>query len=101
LKADLEPQDIEAIAQRVSELIRAILFNVKRPNDKEVIFDTKGLAEYLHINSSWINKQVSFKAIPYFKMGKYNRFKKTEIDRWTESKSIKPIPGFSCQKIKH
>ena len=56
------------------------------------IFDVKQLACYLKVDESWIYKQVSLKAIPFFKCGKYTRFKKSEIDRWVESETVKPIP---------
>jgi excisionase family DNA binding protein len=98
---ELDDKDIERLANKVIDLLKPLLKPSHRGSDQEeVIFDVKGLAEYLLIDSSWIYKQVSFKAIPFFKIGKYIRFKKKEIDRWAESKSIKPFPPFSWQKIK-
>jgi hypothetical protein len=70
LKTELENQDIEAIAQRVSELLKPMLsYNSKCKDDE--IFDPENLAEYLKVDLSWVYKQVSLKTIPYFKTGKY------------------------------
>ena len=93
MKFEIEPKDIEAIAQRVSEIIKSMLTHHAGSNEKDTIFDVKELAEYLHVNPSWVYKQVSLKAIPYFKAGKFPRFKKRDIDKWTENKAVRPIPS--------
>ncbi len=93
MKIELETQDIEGIAQRVSELLKPSLSNRERQDEKDIIFDVKELAEYLHIDSSWVYKQVSLKSIPFFKNGKYTRFRKRDIDRWIDSQSVSPIPS--------
>jgi len=98
VKFEIEPKDIEAIAQRVSEIIKSMLTHHAGSNEKDTIFDVKELAEYLHVNPSWVYKQVSLKAIPYFKAGKFSRFKKREIDKWTESKVVRPIPTLELVK---
>jgi excisionase family DNA binding protein len=92
MNIEIESKDIEAIAQRVLELLRPLLSNNGRQGENDTIFDVKRLAEHLHVDPSWIYKQVSFKAIPYFKSGKYVRFKKSAIDKWIENKTVRPIP---------
>jgi excisionase family DNA binding protein len=57
-----------------------------------VAYNKQGLAEYLHVEVSWIDKQITNRAIPYFKAGKYTRFKKSHIDRWIETLKVYPIP---------
>ncbi len=69
-------------------------------NEKDIIFDVKGLAEYLHVNPTWVYKQVSLKAIPYFKAGKFPRFKKKEIDKWTENKAVRSIPSLKMVRTR-
>jgi len=56
------------------------------------------LAAYLDVNPSWIYKQVSFNDIPYFKIGKYPRFRKKEIEKWIESETARPIPVLKVVK---
>ena len=99
MKFEIEPEDINAIAQRVSEVIKPLLSRIEGPGEKDVIFDVKGFAEYLHVDASWIYKQVCLKAIPYFKRGKYLKFRKKDIDRWIEEGTVRPVPtlrGVRC-----
>jgi excisionase family DNA binding protein len=98
MKFEIEPQDIEAIAQKVSEIIKPLLFSNKEHNDKDVIFDVKGLADYLQVDLSWVYKQVSLKTIPYFKAGRYTRFRKREIDKWIDQQKIPSIPPLKLLK---
>jgi excisionase family DNA binding protein len=98
LKTELEPADIEAIAQRVSELIKSQNSCQCKHDKKETIFTPESLAEYLQVDTSWIYRQVSNKGIPYFKNGKYVRFRKSSIDKWIASSERQPIPQFNKLK---
>lgn len=97
MKAELEPQDIEAIAQRVVELLKPMLTGIGKHED-DVIFDVQGLAEYLKVDTSWVYKKVSLKEIPHFHAGKYPRFKKSAIDKWIETQTVRPIPPLKLVK---
>ncbi len=90
MRIDLEPQDLQAIADRVIDVLRPHLH--VGSDGENSIYDKPGLAEYLHVDVSWINKQITLRAIPYIKIGKYTRFKKTDIDRWLESMKINQSP---------
>ena len=93
MKTQFEKEDIQAIAEAVIEMLRPLVkHNVKAKADGTV-FDVQGLAHYLKVDESWIYKQVSLKAIPYFKCGKYTRFKRSAIDRWVEGETVRPIPS--------
>lgn len=98
MKFEIEPQDIETIAQRVSEIIKPMLIHHAGSNEKDTIFDVKGLAEYLHVDTSWVYKQVSLRTIPFLKAGRYTRFRKVDIERWMESQARKPIPVLKMSK---
>jgi excisionase family DNA binding protein len=89
LKTELELQDINSIAQRVAELLKPILSGNNKVKE-DVIFTPETLAKYLQVNTSWVYKQVSLKSIPYFKSGKYTRFKKSAIDKWIETQTVRP-----------
>ena len=97
MKAELEPQDIEAIAQRVVELIKPLLSRNGK-QEADVIFTPETLAKYLQVDTSWVYKQVSLKTIPYFKSGKYTRFKKSVIDKWIETQTRRPMPPLRVVK---
>jgi hypothetical protein len=49
---------------------------------------------------SWVYKQVSLGTLPYFKADKYTRFKKTEIDKWTENRTVRPVEELNYVKKK-
>jgi len=89
MRTELEPQDIEAVAQRVLELLSPIITRTNKDMECDDILDVEGLAAYLKVEASWIYKQVQLKAIPYIKTGKYIRFRKSAIDKHLEKKSMK------------
>lgn len=84
MKAEFESQDIEAIAQRLKELLLPIITS-NNGHGEDIIFTPESLAEFLKVDISWVYKKVSSKNIPFFKSGKYVRFKKSSIDRWINS----------------
>jgi len=92
LHVEFDNEDIQTIAATVVEMLKPLLKNNSKVRVGDNIFDVKKLACYLKVDESWVYKQVSLKAIPFFKCGKYTRFKKSEIDRWVESETVKPIP---------
>lgn len=92
MKIDFEPQDIEAIATRVVEMLRPLLAQRGKGEREDRIFTVEALAEYLGVSPSWIYKQTCLKTIPHFKAGRHPRFRKAEIDRWIEARTVKPIP---------
>jgi len=98
MKAELEAQDIESIANRVAELLKPMLSGNGRHEAEDTIFDKKGLAEYLNVPVTWVDKKVSFNEIPYFKAGKYPRFKKSIIDKWIDTRTVRAIPSLRLIK---
>ena len=89
MKTELEQTDFEAIARKVAEMLLPLIPSA-RPDDE--VFDKQGLADYLKVDISWIDRQITNRAIPFFKAGKYTRFKKSHIDRWIENRKVDPIP---------
>jgi len=89
MKALLEQEDIEKIAQAVCEMLKPML-NQSKAGD--VIFDKKQLASYLNISQSAINKLIVNKQIPYIKLNGSQaggvRFSKNKIDKWLDQLSI-------------
>jgi len=89
MKTELEPSDVQAIAEKVVELIRPCLSNGKQ-EEREIIFDKRQLASYLNIDVSWIDKNYEEK-LPHFHIGKYVRFKKSKIDKLAESHNTRAL----------
>jgi excisionase family DNA binding protein len=96
---EIEERDIERIARKVTDLLRPLLPSSERPEDKGGgILDVEGLAGYLRVDRCWIYKKTSLKEIPFFKAGRYIRFRKKDIDRWIESQTRRPIPPLGMVK---
>lgn len=87
IKIRLDEEDIEIIVHRVIQALRPLL--VGKASEKDEIFTPESLAEYLKVDISWVYKKVSLREIPFFKSGKYVRFKKSAIDKWIEENSFK------------
>lgn len=84
MKTQLESEDIQQIAEAVLKIITPLLSaNGKEKSD--VIFTVKSLAEYLEVSDQWVYERVHLKEIPFAKVGKFPRFKKTDIDRWLDT----------------
>lgn len=91
MRTELEEHDIEAVAQKVIELLTPIINRQNKGNGTDTIFDVKGLSKYLKVEPSWIYKQVQYNSLPYFKLGKYVRFKKSAIDKHIEKSSVQAV----------
>ncbi len=93
LKFQLDEADYKAIAKELADQLKPVIkSNGSSINDK--ILTVESLAEYLSVEPSWVYKKISLKEIPYFKAGKYVRFKKSSIDKWIEQESVNPIPFY-------
>jgi len=92
MKLELEEKDINAIARKVADTISPMISaNTAQVEQLDEYFDIEGLAGYLKVEKSWVYRRVSEKRIPYFKVGKFPRFRKTEIDNWISKQHIKPL----------
>ena len=87
MKFELEPLDIQKIAEKIVEQLAPLLCNDKQDDG---IMDKKSVAEYLGVDISWVDKHLYM--IPRFKLGKYVRFKKSHIDKWIENNKKTPSP---------
>jgi excisionase family DNA binding protein len=56
--------------------------------DKDIL-TKKELMEYVRISRGTVDKLMRSRELPYMKIGKKVLFKRTDIDRWLESKRVK------------
>jgi len=89
MKIELEIPDSvsQAIADAVVARLRPLLAPSKREGE-DAILTPDQLAGYLSIKKQRVYEAVSLKTIPYFKVGKSLRFRRSAIDKWIESQSI-------------
>ena len=81
MRIELETSDIERIVKKVAEQLKPLLRNPHDSKDDELM-DVKGLAKYLGVEKDWIYSHV--KEIPHYKLGRFPKFRKREIDKWLE-----------------
>lgn len=85
MKAELTlpPELVDLIAKEVVELLKPMLSGNGKHEDN-VIFDVDGVAQYLKVKKQWVYEKVHYNSIPYYKVGKYPRFRKSKIDEWLQ-----------------
>ncbi len=88
MKAELEREDIQAIAQAVTEMLKPILSGNGKHKAEDTIFDMKGLCDYLHVSDKWVYERTHLKEIPHLKVNGLLRFRKKEIDKWLNSFNV-------------
>lgn len=91
MKSELEPQDIEAIALRVAELLKPLLSGNGRHEAEDTIFDVRGLCDYLHVSDKWVYERTHLKEIPHLKVNGLLRFRKRDMDKWLLSFNLPSI----------
>lgn len=83
LRFDIPDDLFEKIAEIVVRKLKPLLDN-NHPDD-DLIFDVKGLCEYLKVSEKWIYERTHLNEIPYIKIKGLLRFRKKDIDRWLNS----------------
>lgn len=87
----LAPIERQAIINGIVEQLLEKLGNqpfltaipVSPPAEKvDEILDIPATAEFLKVKVRWIRLQVTLNQIPYHKVGRYVRFKKSELERY-------------------
>ncbi len=81
MRSQLDPEDIQQIAQAVYEMLRPLVATSSKKAE-DVIFDVQGLCEYLKVSSKWIYERTQLKEMPYLKVKGLLRFRKADIDKW-------------------
>ena len=89
MKLEIEQTDIEAIAQRVFELLIPHLPNRQ---EQDVILDARGIADLLGKSQGqiyqWVhNASHGLSDFPYLKVGRSLRFSKNDVLKWAKNYS--------------
>jgi len=94
MKTELETQEIEAIADKVVDKLKPIIGSGDKYQD-DIIFDVKGLVDYLKVSKQWIYQRTHLKEIPHLKIDGQLRFRKRDIDKWLKSFSVPAVSNNS------
>ncbi len=92
MKFDTEElnQLADAVSQKVLERLRPLLANKDKGQHGDKIFMVETLAEYLDVEKDWVYSHI--KEIPHFKVGRFPRFRKKDVDRWLECNRAPIMP---------
>ena len=91
---NIDTQEIvKEIAQEVTKAIRPLL--VRNTPIDDTLFSVETLSKYLDVSPQWVYERVHLKEIPYIKMGKFPRFKKSDVDKWLDSHKTPAINPMS------
>ena len=101
MKAELSFNSEELINKIAVKVVKAIkpLFSANKPEDDSSLLTVESLAAYLNVKKQWVYERITLNEIPFFKIGKFPRFKKTEIDGWLESQKV-PAMNHLTKKLK-
>jgi excisionase family DNA binding protein len=95
MRANLELEDIQAIAERTVELLKTYLSS-RVEYQQDIVFDVPGLCKYLQVTPRWVHERTHLKEIPHYKFSnKYLRFRKKDIDKWLESLKTPTLSQFT------
>lgn len=88
MKTEFEAADIEAIAQRVIELLKPVISN--NGNVEDEIYNIDQTSEFLKTSKGqiyqWVNNSKhGLGTFPYLKTGKQLRFSRIALIQWMES----------------
>ncbi|MDR3581641.1 MAG: helix-turn-helix domain-containing protein [Oryzomonas sp.] len=70
------------VRQVITVLMEAIEPLKKQLQLQDNVMDVDGVATYLNVKKSWVYKRIQYGEIPCTHMGKYPRFRRSEIDTW-------------------
>ena len=93
MKTELESQDIEAIAQRVAEMLKPMLAGNGKAAVEDDLMTLDETAKFLKVSKGqiyqWVNNaQHGLRPFPHHKAGKLLRFSKAEILEWMNTKRL-------------
>ncbi|MDA8086737.1 MAG: helix-turn-helix domain-containing protein [Nitrospiraceae bacterium] len=92
---DISPEAYQAIASAVLEMLKPMISGSGKSAGEDTVFDKRGLAAYLHVSESTINKLVMNKQIPHFKIqaGQSGgvRFRQRDIDKWMQRHTVPEV----------
>jgi len=93
-EVNIDTQEIvKEIAQEVVKAIRPLL--VKNNTIDDTLFSVETLSKYLSVSTQWVYERVHMKEIPFIKMGKFPRFRKSDIEKWLDAQKIPSINTLS------
>lgn len=98
----MPPEFVDAVATAVAERLRPMLKGLAAPPVKgDDLMSVEALAAHLGgVSLDWIYQRTAKNEIPFVKVGRLLKFRRSDIDRWLSSRSVPavallsaPLPG--------
>ncbi len=103
MKIEIKTNEMEErIVARLMEMLKHVAKDSHKSNDDE-LFTVEGLSKYLSVSKQWVYERVHLNEIPFIKMKKFPRFRKSEIDKWLDKMkmpAIQPLSNGLSNKLK-
>ena len=88
MKLEFSEEDLQlfarAIALEVAKELKPVLKSQDKGGDK--VLSVESLSSYLGVQKEWVYGHI--KELPHYKVGRFPRFRKTEVDRWLERHKV-------------
>jgi hypothetical protein len=102
LKTQLEPEDIQAIAEAVMAKLKPIIAGNGNGDIRDRWFNVKQLSNHISMSMQWIYNNKN--KLPHSNINNKPLFRKSDIDRWLESfrvnadNGVITLPAHSVRK---
>ena len=97
MKAELQIDIQELVTSIVNGVVKELKPLLEQGRfEHDTLFTIKSLAKYLEVSDQWVYERVHLQEIPHIKMGKFPRFKESEIDHWLDTLKIPSLQPLSC-----
>jgi excisionase family DNA binding protein len=93
--AIVDSEKLQQLIDKVNALIETN--QPQQPTDTNELFTVESLADYLKATPQTVYRYVNAREIPFFKVGKFIRFRKAEIDVWLSGKAVKTAKEEAAQ----
>jgi excisionase family DNA binding protein len=95
MKAEININTQELVKEITSLVIKELKSFLDAQRSDTPLLCVDSLAKYLGVSKQWVYERVHLKEIPYIKVGKFPRFKRSDIDKWLEGNKIPAIDPLS------
>ncbi len=96
MRAEFQIQTDTMVAEIVQEVFKAIKPHLyKGGAEDDTLYNVQTLSEWLGVSPQWVYERIHLKEIPFIKMGKFPRFRKTDIDHWLDSQRVSAVNSLS------
>ncbi len=95
MKIEIKTNELEErIVERLMERLKHVVKDSHKAGNDE-LFTVESLAKYLSVSKQWVYERIHLNEIPFIKMKKFPRFRKSEIDKWLDKMKAPTIQPLS------